>query len=54
MKKIVLVLVGLMVSVMFCAPAIAHFQMVYTPEIALAKGGEIDLKIVFSHPFEAG
>ena len=27
-----------MVSVMFCAPAIAHFQMVYTPEIALAKG----------------
>jgi cobalt/nickel transport protein len=54
MKIIILFLMGFMVSVMLCAPAIAHFQMVYTPEIALAKGGEMDLKIVFTHPFEAG
>ncbi len=33
----------------FCA---AHFQMIYTPESALTKGGEIPLKVVFSHPFE--
>ncbi len=33
----------------FCA---AHVQMLYTPESALTKGGEIPLKVVFSHPFE--
>ncbi|WP_027184704.1 DUF4198 domain-containing protein [Desulfovibrio inopinatus] len=32
----------------------AHFQMLYTPEIALNEGGEITLKLVFTHPFEAG
>ncbi|MDK2954589.1 MAG: nickel transport protein [Desulfovibrionales bacterium] len=36
------------------APAQAHFQMLYTPEAALTKGGELDLKLVFSHPFDAG
>lgn len=36
------------------APALAHFQMVYTPESALEKGGTLDLKLVFTHPFEAG
>jgi cobalt/nickel transport protein len=35
-------------------PAMAHFQMIYTPESALDKAGEIDLKMVFTHPFEAG
>ncbi len=38
----------------FCAPAYAHFQMIYTPEAVLEKGGELDLKLVFTHPFEAG
>ncbi len=32
----------------------AHFQMIYTPESALVKGGTIPLKLVFTHPFEAG
>jgi len=36
------------------APAFAHFQMIYTPEAALVDGGELDLKLVFTHPFEAG
>ena len=36
------------------APAFAHFQLIYTPEAALEKGGELDLKLVFTHPFEAG
>ena len=34
-------------------PAFAHFQMIYTPESALNKGGKIPLAIVFTHPFEA-
>ncbi len=36
------------------APALAHFQMIYTPEAAMEKGGNLDLKLVFTHPFEAG
>lgn len=36
------------------APSFAHFQMIYTPESALDKGQNLDLKIVFTHPFEAG
>ena len=36
------------------APAMAHFQMVYTPEAAMEKGGNLDLKLVFTHPFDAG
>ncbi len=36
------------------APALAHFQTIYTPDAALEKGGTLDLKMVFTHPFEAG
>lgn len=53
MKRLVLLLIGLMVFAL-SAPAFAHFQMLYTPESALEKGGRIDLKLVFTHPFEAG
>ncbi len=34
--------------------ASAHFQMIYTPEMALPSGGTIPLKLIFTHPFEAG
>ncbi|MBL4902090.1 MAG: DUF4198 domain-containing protein [Desulfocapsa sp.] len=34
--------------------ASAHFQMIYTPEMAVTKGGTIPLKLVFTHPFDAG
>ncbi len=34
--------------------ASAHFQMIYTPEMALKQGGQIPLKMVFTHPFDAG
>lgn len=47
----------LLSALMICAlavPSFAHFQMVYTPESALEKGGQIDMKLVFTHPFEAG
>lgn len=36
------------------SPALAHFQMIYTPESARDKGGDLNLKIVFTHPFEGG
>jgi cobalt/nickel transport protein len=47
------ILTGLMVC-LFAFPASAHFQMFYTPESALEKGEIIDMKLVFTHPFEAG
>lgn len=53
MKKKVLVLAALF-GLMVAVPAMAHFQMIYTPETALDKGKKIDLKLVFTHPFEAG
>ena len=34
--------------------AFAHFQTIYTEESALNEGKEINLKLVFTHPFEAG
>jgi cobalt/nickel transport protein len=50
MKKIMFVLIGLFVLAL-SVPAFAHFQMLYTPEIALEKGGKLDFKIVWTHPF---
>ena len=34
--------------------AFAHFMVVYTPEIALEESGELDMRILFTHPAEAG
>jgi len=45
---------ALLLVLAFSSTAMAHFQMVYTPEAALAKGGDLTLKLVFTHPFEAG
>jgi cobalt/nickel transport protein len=36
------------------APASAHFQLLYTPEAALAESAAIPLALVFSHPFDNG
>ncbi len=49
-----LVLFMALTTAMTAVPAMAHFQMIYTPEAALVNGGEIPLAIVFTHPFEAG
>ncbi len=38
---------------LFNAPVQAHFQLLYTPQTALERGGEITLKLVFTHPFDA-
>lgn len=51
MKRI---LTALALTLLTASPALAHFQMIYTPEIALDKGKAIEIKLVFTHPFEAG
>lgn len=48
MKKIVLS--GIATAVL-ATSALAHFQMMYTPNTALQKGKTIQLKHVFTHPF---
>ncbi|MGD9212385.1 MAG: DUF4198 domain-containing protein, partial [Desulfobacteraceae bacterium] len=53
MRKIIVVMTAVVV-LMLTVPALAHFQMIYTPESALQKAAPIDLKLVFTHPFEAG
>ncbi|WP_027192721.1 DUF4198 domain-containing protein [Megalodesulfovibrio gigas] len=47
-------MLALVMALAIPATAQAHFQMMYTPEIALSEGGEMVLKIVFTHPFDAG
>ncbi len=55
MKKKLSLIAGIGIfSFMSVVPSMAHFQMVYTPESALTKGGTILVKLVFTHPFEAG
>ena len=53
MRKKIVLFAGMMLLAM-SLPAMAHFQMIYTPEAALNKGGKIPLTLVFTHPFEAG
>jgi cobalt/nickel transport protein len=49
-----LITAGIIGLIMAANPAFAHFQMIYTPEAAMEKGSTIDMKLVFTHPFEAG
>lgn len=46
-----LLLAGLL-TLFLSAPALAHFQMLYTPQSALEQGGELHLKLIFTHPFK--
>lgn len=45
------VIVSAAVAGALATSAFAHFQMLYTPESALEKGGTIPLKVIFTHPF---
>ena len=36
------------------AIASAHHQIIYTPEMAMTKGGKKDFRLIFIHPFTAG
>jgi cobalt/nickel transport protein len=53
MKKTIITLTALLIGAL-ATPAMAHFQMIYTPDSALEKAGEISLELVFTHPFDAG
>jgi cobalt/nickel transport protein len=53
MRKISWILTGVLMLIM-TASASAHFQMIYTPESALDSGKPVGMKLVFTHPFEAG
>ena len=46
-----LLLAGLLTLVLYSS-VLAHFQMIYTPQSALERGGETTLKLVFTHPFD--
>lgn len=35
-------------------PAAAHFQLVYTPEVNLARAGDVPVKLIFWHPMDNG
>lgn len=41
-------------SLLATAPAQAHFQLVFTPEVNLAEAGDVPFKLIFWHPFENG
>ncbi len=41
-------------SAFLVAPALAHFQMLYTPETALASGQATQLLMLFTHPAHGG
>ncbi len=53
MKKLSLAF-AFLATLTLTSSAFAHFQMIYTPEAAMNKGGKIPLALVFTHPFEAG
>ena len=44
-------LISITSSAILATSALAHFQMVYTPNTALTKGKSIELRHVFTHPF---
>ncbi|MEI6897559.1 MAG: DUF4198 domain-containing protein [Psychromonas sp.] len=44
----------LAISWAFSFSAHAHFQLLYTPELAHKKGGELNFKMPFSHPASSG
>lgn len=49
-----IVTVGVLASLAMAAPASAHFQLVYTPDVILEGPGEIPLRLIFWHPMENG
>ncbi|MDD4732295.1 MAG: DUF4198 domain-containing protein [Desulfovibrio sp.] len=54
MKKGLIAAMCALAVLTMALPASAHFMMLNTPEIALEKGGDMDFRVVFTHPAEAG
>ena len=53
MKSIkTLIFAGLLA--LMAVPAQAHFMVMYTPEVAKSEPSDLDVRIVFTHPAEAG
>lgn len=53
MKRQIFALSGALISAC-SAPAAAHFQLIYTPEVVLDRPGEIPLRLIFWHPMDNG
>lgn len=55
-NKYFITALSLAVFSLVSGPAVAHFQMIYTPKSAFTAEDpkKIDLKLIFTHPFEAG
>lgn len=54
MKRIFQLFMAGAIALSAAIPAHAHFMVVYTPEIANAEAQDVDMRIVFTHPAEAG
>jgi len=53
MRFLSFLLAGL-AALALASPASAHFMMLYTPEIAKTESSDLDMRVVFTHPAEAG
>lgn len=40
------------ILILITTNSVAHFQMLYTPNLALKKGKNIQIRAIFTHPFE--
>lgn len=54
MKKTIVASLGLLGALALTTPASAHFMVAYTPELAVEKAQDMDMRILFTHPAEAG
>lgn len=54
MKKTIITSFALLAALTMATPADAHFMMVYTPETDMQKAENMDMRMVFTHPAEAG
>ena len=54
MKKRFIPLLAAVCTLVLAGAAFAHFMVVYTPETALSEGKDLDMRIMFTHPAEAG
>ena len=54
MKKRLITVLSALCIMAFAGTAMGHFMVMYTPEIALERGENLDMRILFTHPAEAG
>lgn len=54
MKRFMTLVCAGIITVAMIVPASAHFMVMYTPELAKKDSTDIDMRIVFTHPAEAG